>query len=172
MSDDTLGKKIIAFAKAHLNKKVGDGECYALADNALLKAGAKSAPAYGEITDDADYVWGDPVDLNDVLPGDILQFQDFDIDTKTTTTSKLPDGKWEEKEYVAKRGHHTAIVEQNMGNGSVIILEQHVKPLGPVVQRHTIPISGPTVVHTENKISYTDVNVTVSGTIRAYRPKK
>jgi hypothetical protein len=167
-----LGAAVVAFARAHLGKKVGDGECFALADKALRRAGAKSAADYGEITDDADYIWGDPVDLKDVAPGDILQFRDFDIDTRTDTTTELPRGgeKTEWKERVATRGHHTAVVEQNLGNGSIIILEQHVKPLGPVVQRHTIPISAPNVLHSKGKVIYTTVTVTVTGTINAYRP--
>jgi hypothetical protein len=49
-------------------------------------------------------------------------------------------------------------------------LEQHVKPLGPIVQRHTIPISAPNVVHYKGKVTYTTVMVTVTGTINAYRP--
>jgi hypothetical protein len=169
---NALGAKVVAYARAHLHKKVGDGECFALADKALRHAGAKSASDYGEITDDADYVWGDPVDLKDVAPGDVIQFRDFDVDTRVDTTKELPGGGEETawKERHATRGHHTAIVEQNLGNGKIIILEQHVKPLGPVVQRHTIPISSPAVAHQKDKLIYTTIAVTVTGTIKAFRP--
>jgi hypothetical protein len=172
MSDGRLGAKVVAFARAHLDKKVGDGECFALADKALRHAGAKSASDYGEITDDADYAWGDPIALEDVAPGDILQFRDFDVDTKKTTIKELPGGgeRTTSSERIATRGHHTAIVEQNLGNGKIVVLEQHVKPLGAVVQRHTIPISSPSVIKHKEKLIYTTIAVTVSGTITAYRP--
>src|SRR5208282_4512701 len=101
-----LGAKVVAFACAHLHKKVGDGECFALADKELRRAGAKSVSDYGKITDDADYVWGDPVDLQDVAPGDVIQFRYLDVDTKVETMKELP-GKG----------------EQNLGNGKFIILE-------------------------------------------------
>ena len=82
-----LGAAVVACARAHLGKKVGDGECFALADKALGHAGAKSAAGYSEITDNADYIWGNTVDLKDIAPGDILQFREFDIDTRTDTTT-------------------------------------------------------------------------------------
>jgi hypothetical protein len=153
---------------------VGDGECFALADQALRHAGARSASYYGEITDDGDYVWGDPVELKEVVPGDILQFRDFDIDTITETKRKLQGGGEEDRtnETIAKRGHHTAIVEYNLHNGRLVILEQHVKPLGSKVQRHTIPISSPDVVHDRprGKAKFITTTIVVTGSIKAFHP--
>lgn len=40
--------------------KVGSGECFDLADQALKDAGAKSAGDYGPVTPESDYRWGKP----------------------------------------------------------------------------------------------------------------
>lgn len=176
---------------------VGRGECYDLADDALKKAGAKSAPDFGTITDTADYKWGTPVsDLKLVLPGDILQFRDHEvtITTDTTTTETYPDGasKWatDSQTRVAKRGHHTAVISATDGAGVFTVVEQHVmdpstKRLSTVVRKNTLHVTGgtktlPTKVTTRNdpkkgqvKIEVeTTVTITVQGTIWAYRPEK
>jgi hypothetical protein len=64
------------------------------------------------------------------------------------------------------------------------VLEQHVKPLGPKVQRHAVAIVGkaPTPVTTHKSMKddrgrmkpakvVTTVAVTINGSIWAYRPK-
>jgi hypothetical protein len=169
----TLNQKVAVFPPGHLRKQVGDGECYALADRALRQAGARSADSYGKITADADYVWGTSVALKDVIAGDILQFRDHKITIKTVTRTKKRrrDGSVEERTYTEERfqerGHHTAIVAENLGGGALVVFEQHVKPLGPKVQRHTI--------HTESSRPRTEggttTTITVAGKIWAYRPQ-
>jgi hypothetical protein len=168
----SLGDKIVAFARAQLGRQVGDGECYDLADLALLHAGAKSAPAYGEITGDADYVWGQPVALRDAQPGDIVQFHNFSLKTTITGTVMSPYGgygtsqRWETDE----REHHTSIVERNLG-GTLILLEQNVEP-GLVVQRTTLAIASGTVQGSPDGLP-ADATTTfeVSGDAHVYRPQ-
>lgn len=99
----TLNQKVAIFPRGQFHKLVGGGGCYALVDEALRWAGAKSGDSYpdnldarGKIKGEADYVWGAPIrDLKDVQPGDILQFRDHKITIKTTTkiTKKLPGNK-------------------------------------------------------------------------------
>ena len=61
----SLNKAILAFAVEKIGQQVGDGECAALAVEALKATDAK--PNDG-------YVWGTPVDIADMQPGDIIQF--------------------------------------------------------------------------------------------------
>ena len=44
-----LRARVVAYARARLGHKVGDGECYTLADRALRYAKAQSAPGYDEV---------------------------------------------------------------------------------------------------------------------------
>jgi hypothetical protein len=62
------GQAVVAFAKANLGKKVGDGMCSSLAREALRKAGI-SSPG-----------WGSRVEsLEQAEPGDILVFRDAEF---------------------------------------------------------------------------------------------
>jgi hypothetical protein len=63
-----VGEAIVAFAKANLGKKVGDGMCSSLAREALRKAGITSPG------------WGSRVEsLERAEPGDILVFRDAEF---------------------------------------------------------------------------------------------
>ena len=76
---DTLNQKVVKWAVGKIGQSVGAGECWDLANSALLQAGAGSSADFGPMGDDADYVWGTPIpDLKDVIPGDILQYRDYD----------------------------------------------------------------------------------------------
>ncbi len=100
--------QVANFAVAHLTKKVGNGECWTLAKQALLAAGA--VPPSG-------YVSGRELMSGEQwLPGDILQFTncqfvDVQPNRRSTTTLGTPN--------------HTAIV-YSVVNGNVTILEQNV----------------------------------------------
>jgi len=98
-----LNERILAFALSHLGEQVGNGECWTLAAEALKAAGAE--PPRG-------YKFGDPVDLDKLLPGDILQF-----------TSAV----FEEPNIIKYFGfpNHTAIVYKVEGS-RIHILQQHV----------------------------------------------
>jgi hypothetical protein len=184
MADD-----ITSFAKAHLRHRVGSGECADLPDRALKKAGARSASDYGKITADADYVWGTEVALAKAESGDILQFRNHEVTVKTVTVAKETnrDGssttRTTTRTHTYTRGHHTAIVKDNLGGGVFRIYEQHVKPLGGVVQEHTLQVAdshttspkkvstrhtkhGPVTVEVDE-----ETTVTVTGSVTAYRPQ-
>ena len=88
-----IQKKIVAFATRNIGSKVGEGECYDLANEALKEAGAKRAKDFGKITKTADYVWGDLVATAMVQPGDILQFSNFESNFTTNTAVKVTFGK-------------------------------------------------------------------------------
>jgi hypothetical protein len=170
----SLGDKVVAYVATLQGRQVGDGECFALADNALASAGARSAASYGEISPDADYVWGRPVSLSQLQPGDVLQFRNFRIVKRITTLQQTPDAQVvrSESEDIEERDHHTAVVERNFGD-SVSIFEQNVEPEGRIVQRHRIAL----VSHTETETdlagaSRTVTQISVDGEVRAYRAEK
>ncbi len=174
-TDQDLGQRVVAYALRHQGSQVGDGECFSLADAALHSAGARSAASYEDITPDADYVWGNPVRLSDVHPGDILQFHNFHIRRRILKTMQVPGGgsMSQEGEELEERDHHTAIVERNFG-GTLSILEQNVEPYGRVVQRRQIEIAS-TVFHATDQANanvLTTTEVWVDGEVRAYRPQK
>ena len=85
-------KLIIAFVTSKIKKKVGTGECWDLASEALAAAKA---------TWDMKYKFGKEINYKKepVFPGDIIQFEGVILKYKI-------DGK----EYTEKMAHHTAII--------------------------------------------------------------
>ena len=190
----SLGNQVDAFANNHLGQQVGDGGCYALADEALRDAGALSAPDYGKITATADYKWGKEVDWRNAQPGDILQFRNHVIEIRidTKTVERFQDGRTktvtQKKIESHRRPHHTAILSNNDGAGVFRVYEQHVRPPGGTqvlrqVQENDVQVTGSKktrrntrmkVVPGERSIAVeeeTTVTVKVTGRIWVYRPQ-
>ena len=164
--DDALGARVVAFARSQQGRQVGDGECTDLADAALKRNGARTTDAYADASaGNDDYSWGKPVSLKDARPGDILQFRDFN--TTTTVNSGMAGSTMTDM-----RDHHTAIVEQNLGN-MLVVLEQNAPPMGRVVQRTRIPIASMTYSGdpSGNEVGSATTTVQVEGSIKAYRPQ-
>lgn len=153
----SLGERVVQFAVSQLGQVVPNGECFALVDRALRTAGARSAADYGPVTGDVDYVWGQPVTLDQARPGDILQFRNFSSTVASDTGS-------EQEETTEERRHHSAILERNRGEGEFAVLEQNA-PLHSPVHRTLLCMRGG---HWE----YPDetINVTVTGQFWIYRP--
>jgi len=87
---DEISSKVVTWAHGKLGQQVGRGECWDLIDRALRAAGARSSTTTGR---DDDYVWGRLIRLEEVSPGDILQFRNFVITTKSDRVIKFPDGR-------------------------------------------------------------------------------
>lgn len=178
---DSINQKVVAFAHGKLKKRVGRGECWDLADQALRHAGARSSTTTGA---NDDYQWGSEISVIAAMPGDVLQFRDYVVTTTTVTKSMWTNGSVSTatEEVVAKRPHHTAIVVA-VAPGVLTVFEQHVKPGGPHVQQHTLPIRAGTTVTTEHKVAKTasgalmaakivkTVTVSISGKVWAYHPQ-
>jgi len=158
-SGANVSAQVVSFAEGKSGQRVGDGECFALADQALKKAGAKSAADYGTITDDADYKWGKQVSLADAKPGDIVQFRDYEV----TRREEKEDGSW--KERTEKRPHHTAIVRSVDGNGLLTVIEQNA-PKGSAVRKIQLGFSS-----TSFSKDKTTTTLTTSGAVWFYRPE-
>jgi hypothetical protein len=147
---DTVEAKVVAYARSKLGQRVGDGECTALAGEALRSAGAKLPERGGR-------AWGEErKSLADARAGDVLQFEGVvfvhqrirEDGAIITLNASYP--------------HHTAIVSGVRKRGKnpvLVILHQNAGVEGgdeagrKVVQEWTIDLA-------EKK----------KGSIKAYRP--
>ncbi len=162
-SGPSMADRILAFARRRRGEVFGDGECFTLADRALRGAGAKSAADFGEVTHDADYIWGAAVGRTDLQPGDIIQLRDYRCEVEITT--EHADGSADIVTQIEERPHHTAIVESIGTNGIVTVLEQNY-PEGAPVTRNRLHLSNVTYAS-----GSTTTNATVAGTFWFYRPE-
>ena len=188
-SEAQIARNVIQWARGKLGKKVGKGWCWDLAEEALKFAGAKTSRDLGEVKDDSDYVWGKPIQLKDIQPGDVLQLRDHLVLTEIVEEQYFSDGSsyTENRDYKAKRPHHTAIaVSLPNEAGEISTLEQFLKG-ERIVKSSTIRLRGQeprveTVFELRNhpfkkntkeraKIIRT-TSVTVTGEVWAYRPQK
>ena len=162
----TAAEKMVGKPAVAGGKKKGGFDCFALVNQLLKSVGAQTAADFGEVTETADYVWGEPVELKDIKPGDILQFRDHFI---TTTTQKLGKTKWEfDSEETARRPHHSAIVIAAQKDGSVEVVEQNVRPDPKKIRRSVlIRLEGEDTKYRSNSEK---VIIKVTGTVKAYRP--
>jgi hypothetical protein len=157
-----LAERVTGFARRRLAHPVGNGQCFTLVDRALAHADALSARDFGEVSPDADYVWGTALALTDLRPGDIVQFRDYAF-TRITVIENERGTSTEETS--GDRPHHTAIVERVGAGGEVTVLEQNV-PVGAPVQRQTLYfVSGSATT------GNTTTTIRVSGTWWFYRPQ-
>ena len=165
----TLNQKVLEYARGKLDQQVSRGECWDLAEEAVTQSGGESSTKLtgvnGKAFETADYKWGTPVELKDAQPGDVLQFKGHSFEQKTTTSAG-----WTSEEQ--NRGHHTAIVEQNLGDGRLIVLEQHVRPAGEKevskkVQRREIFVKNGATTKEGGAVK----TIKTKGAVKAYRPK-
>ena len=184
----TLAQKELTWAQGQLGKKVGQGECWDFAEQALAQAGAQTSTDLGPVGDDIDYIWGDlRNDAKDIQAGDILQLRDWVVTTTTTTDYTYPDNSTDEDidTQTLTRPHHTAIAKGQIdANGVLKTFEQNVDPSGKVVQNQSLAtrdstVTFPVVVRNHlnsnsGKVELAKVQKTVdvstSGTMSIYKP--
>lgn len=132
-----LNQKIIEFVNQNIGKKVGRGECWDLVQIPLTEHGAKW---------DGKYDFGQKIDYrkDQVLPGDIIQFEDVVIDYED-----------EFKAYTIQLGHHTAVVYEVIAPGVYKVAEQNTNMHGRKVA-----------------IDDLDLKFVSKGTVQFYRPVK
>jgi hypothetical protein len=158
-----VGVRVLGYARRQRGSRVGNGECFTLADRALSGAGARSASDFGAVSPNADYVWGTSVALTDLQPGDVIQFRDYRFDRDVETNN--PDGSGSSNSDLQERPHHTAIVETVDGDGAVTVLEQNA-PQGSAVRRTQLFFSGRSATS-----GHTTTTIRVQGTFWFYRPQ-
>ena len=101
-----LNQKVLNYAIENLGRQVGNGECWTLAAEALKAAGAHHPQTY---------VFGDVVDdVDDIVPGDILQFSNAKYETANST---IWMGAPNHTAVVYKiRGSEVTVLHQNFSN--------------------------------------------------------
>jgi hypothetical protein len=97
-----IQREVVNFAADNIGKTIGRGECWDLADQALRAAGAEPPKGYS---------FGDRIPLNEIQPGDILQFTSARFDEP---------GYWT----IMGTPNHTAVVHA-VGDTRAFILQQN-----------------------------------------------
>ena len=107
-----LNKTVHAFVKSSLGKKLGRGECWDLAAQALNKAGADWDGQFG---------FGKKVDpLREcIYPGDVIQYRNVRVQYRIGDTF-----------YGEEMDQHTSIVYEVKEKGSYVVAEQNTSRLG------------------------------------------
>lgn len=107
-----LNRAVIEFVQAHVGKKVGAGECWDLAAEALNNAGAHWDGLYG---------FGELVDWKrvELFPGDIVQMENVEVEHR--------EGNMIHRE---RYGHHTAVIHTVHARGEYTLAHQNVDPVG------------------------------------------
>lgn len=102
-----LNKEIIKYVKSVMGTQVDRGECWDLANEALIKYKAKW---------DGQYKYGEKINpkKDDVYPGDIIQFENVKVTYKIGNTT-----------YKESMAHHTAIVYKVLDNGKFELAHQN-----------------------------------------------
>lgn len=128
-----LNEKIIEFVTSKMNEKVGRGECWDIANEALTLVKAKW---------DGKLQFGIKVDFNRecVYPGDIIQFEKVKI--------KYPENG---EIIIESMQHHTAIIYKVNGKGDYLLAHQNTaytgKKLGTSKLNMKNVISGKVVIY-------------------------
>jgi hypothetical protein len=103
-----LNRSILTYAEKSLGQKIGNGECWTLAHEAVLNAGAQMPDTY---------VWGRELKPDEpILPGDIMQF----------TTARFEGPGWW---YQMGNPNHTAIVQKVESKTVYWLLWQNPSPV-------------------------------------------
>jgi hypothetical protein len=103
-----LNKAVLEYAQSKEGECVGDGECWTLADQALLHANCRRPGRHGNKL----YEFGVEIEPGrEILPGDILQFERVRFEATDHRCQEMP--------------HHTAIVARVFGT-KIWVLNQNV----------------------------------------------
>lgn len=182
-----INAAVLAWAQRQLNQRVGRGECWDLAEEAILASnGVSSRVLTRPFRAGADYVWGDRINIAMAQPGDIVQFRNYRWQSLTEVTTIDPiTGRSTRGNAGGARmpHHHTAIIVSRLEPGVFQVIHQNV-PRGSVVRYDVLRLVGevsPPVTRSEqrNDISgsyvvqiTTRVNEPVTGNIWCYRPRQ
>lgn len=154
--------RVFNYVNGKRGQQDGNGECWTLAENAMVSAGARTStdltPSGGNFAD-ADYVWGTAIALNEIQAGCVLQFRDY------VCRVTQADGSWQEFSY----SHHTSVaIAAPNGQGVVRVLHQNV-PDGDAERKLVVENEVPTR-NSNTTSGGNTTTTTVSGSIWAYRP--
>jgi hypothetical protein len=130
-----LNQSVLGYVQTVMDQQVGSGECWDLADQALNRVGASW---------DGAFAFGQPVDGQQALPGDIIQFKGVKL-----TYEK--DGYT----YVETMKQHTAIITEVISPGVFRMAHQNTASWGRKVGESEL-----------------DLGTVTKGKVMIYRPQK
>lgn len=113
----SLSAKIVNWAKARRGQRVGRGECWDLAENALNASGGKNSNDLGPVARNSNYVWGRAITLANLSPGNICQFRNY--------STEIFDAQTHQKLGGYSFGHHTAIIGSSYNDGALELVQQN-----------------------------------------------
>ena len=118
-----LNKQVLAYVKTTIGKKIDRGECWDLANQALIHVDADW---------DHIYKYGNLVNPKKeiIYPGDIIQFEGVKVKFKKGNTT-----------YTESMDHHTAIIYRVVGKGVYELAHQNTGFSGRKVGLSTLDIS-------------------------------
>jgi hypothetical protein len=118
-----LNKEIVTYVRSVIGKQVDRGECWDLANQALIRSKAKW---------DGLYQYGNKVDpkKDQIYPGDIIQFENVQVKYKIDNSI-----------YTETMDHHTAIVYKVLDKGKYEIAHQNTGFSGRTVGVSTLDLS-------------------------------
>jgi hypothetical protein len=129
----TLNDKVVQFCKDKLGEKVGDGECFALAYEALMATGAKPPGAFKDFPNKEDYVWGNLVYALEIKGGSRNEKKVRGMSVKPGDVIQLGDATFEGQNlrgfevYSFTYTHHTVVVGTVQNGGKMLTaFEQNV----------------------------------------------
>lgn len=163
----SVNAQVVSFAQSRMGNRVGRrGECWDLAEEALRSAGARSSRDLGSVGSDTVYVWGTLIPVGSLQAGDIVQFRNYQMTVRTTTTNS-EGSSWTEQ--TQSRPHHTAIVAAVGSDGAIEVFEQNVGGRR-VVMRNSLYFQS---ARQERRSGGSTIvtQVTVSGSLWFYRPQ-
>lgn len=143
MAHATYGGRMVRYCIEKLGTRVGNGECWTLAERAVTKAGA--SPPVG-------YNWGDELCPEQAMPGDVMQFTSCRFEWPLTSGghSWRTAGAATETEGCI---HHTAVIAEVGTDNNFTVFEQNTSPATVHRQKYCL-------------------NHLVSGEIKIFRPRR
>ena len=133
----TISASILTYCTQRIGTEEGDGECWTLAENAVISAGGQSSRGQTPNFDEhSNYVWGDTAQFSALVGGNILQFRNYTWTRFIRERVTLANGDWNESSSTMThtRPHHTAIVSIPGSSGNVGVIEQNIPEGGKVMR--------------------------------------
>lgn len=106
---EMYGPAIVDFCRSHEGEQVGNGECWTLANEALMASGARQALSLN---------FGQQIDMERAQAGDIIQFWECRFEWTTSDGGS----RW----VTAGNPIHTAVITGRKGEKAFDVLEQNI----------------------------------------------
>jgi hypothetical protein len=132
------GDEVVRFCRDNLGKKVGDGECATLAQEALKGINAKPFFEFKEDPGMSDYVWGELVFVEEFASGKRRRTP-ADGKPRAGDVVQYRNAKFRGPRLTFTYPHHTSVVAEAKPNGDLVVFEQNMNGKKEVMQSTVRP---------------------------------